>query len=113
MKLTVRDTEIFASTGGRAFDPAGDVVLFLHGSGQSHLGYMFQHRFLANRGWQAITPDFPGHGQSAGTPLTSIADMADWVVEFMDAAGIANAQIVGHSKGGWCFWNCRPGTGRG
>lgn len=100
MKLTVRDTDIFASTGGRGFDPDGDVVLFIHGSGQNHLGYMLQHRFLANRGWQVITPDFPGHGQSGGRPLTSIADMADWLVEFMDGAGITSAQCVGHSQGG-------------
>ena len=52
MRITLNNTEIFASTGGRDFDPAGNVVLFIHGSGQSHLGFMLQHRFFANRGWQ-------------------------------------------------------------
>ncbi|MEM6277620.1 MAG: alpha/beta hydrolase [Pseudomonadota bacterium] len=99
MKITVKDTEVFASTGGRDFDPKGDVVLFIHGSGQNHLGFMLQHRFLANRGWQAITPDFPGHGQSKGTPLTSIEAMADWLAAFMEAVGIATAHIAGHSQG--------------
>lgn len=100
MKLDVQGTDIFASTGGRAFDPKGDVILFIHGSGQNHLGYMLQHRFLANRGWQAITPDFPGHGQSGGEPLTSIEEMADWLAAFMEAAGIDKAHIAGHSQGG-------------
>lgn len=100
MRLTVRDTEIFASTGGRDFEPSGEVILFIHGSGQNHLGYMLQHRFLANRGYQCITPDFPGHGQSAGDPLTSIQDMADWLAEFMAAAGITSAHCMGHSQGG-------------
>lgn len=100
MRVEVSGQEVFASTGGRAFDPSGDVVLFIHGSGQSHLGYMLQHRFLANRGWQAITPDFPGHGQSAGAPLTSIEDMADWIAAFMRVAGISKAHIAGHSQGG-------------
>ncbi len=100
MNLTLNETEIFASTGGRPFDPTGDVILFIHGSGQNHLGYMLQHRFLANRGWQVITPDFPGHGQSGGTPLSSIEDMADWLAGFMDAAGIKRAHIAGHSQGG-------------
>lgn len=100
MRLHVRNAEAFASTGGRPFDPSGDVVLFIHGSGQNHLGFMLQHRFLANRGWQAITPDFPGHGESAGAPLTSIADMAGWLADFMAAAGIARAHIAGHSQGG-------------
>ena len=100
MRLLVNDTPTFASTGGRDFDPAGDVILFIHGSGQNHLGYMLQHRFLANRGWQAITPDFPGHGQSDGTPLTSIEAMADWLATFMDAVDIEKAHIAGHSQGG-------------
>ncbi|MEO0487707.1 MAG: alpha/beta hydrolase [Pseudomonadota bacterium] len=92
--------DIFASTGGRAFDPKGDVVLFIHGSGQNHLGYMLQHRFLANRGYQCITPDFPGHGLTGGEPLTSIEEMAHWLATFMDATGIEAAHIVGHSQGG-------------
>ena len=40
MKITLHNTEIFASTGGRSFDAAGNVVMFIHGSGQSHLGFM-------------------------------------------------------------------------
>ncbi|MEL6700488.1 MAG: alpha/beta hydrolase, partial [Pseudomonadota bacterium] len=92
--------EVFASTGGRDFDPKGEVILFIHGSGQNHLGYMLQHRFLANRGYQVITPDFPGHGLSGGEPLTSIEDMAKWLATFMDATGITSAHIAGHSQGG-------------
>ncbi|MEM1236726.1 MAG: alpha/beta hydrolase [Pseudomonadota bacterium] len=100
MRLELQGTEIFASTGGRDFDPKGDVILFIHGSGQNHLGFMLQHRFLANRGWQAITPDFPGHSQSGGAPLNSIPEMADWLASFMEAAGIEKAHIAGHSQGG-------------
>lgn len=100
MRLTLRDTSIFASTGGREFDPSGTVILFLHGSGQNHLGYMLQHRFFANRGYQCITPDMPGHGQSEGVALTSVEDMADWYAEFMGAAGINSAILVSHSMGG-------------
>ncbi|MEO0358168.1 MAG: alpha/beta hydrolase, partial [Pseudomonadota bacterium] len=77
-----------------------DVILFIHGSGQNHLGFMLQHRFFANRGFQAITPDMPGHGKSAGDPLTSIPAMADWMINFMDAADIKTAHIAGHSQGG-------------
>ncbi|MEL6690019.1 MAG: alpha/beta hydrolase [Pseudomonadota bacterium] len=99
MKLDVQGHSTFASTGGRAFDPKGDVILFIHGSGQNHLGFMLQHRFLANRGWQAITPDFPGHGRSEGDPIASIEEMAVWLATFMDAAGIEKAHIAGHSQG--------------
>ena len=100
MKVRVNKKEVFASTGGRDFDPKGDVILFIHGSGQNHLGYHLQHRFLANRGWQAITPDFPGHGLSAGEPLDSIEKMSNWLAAFMRVAKIDKAHIVGHSQGG-------------
>lgn len=100
MRVILNDVSIFASTGGRDFDPTGEVILFIHGSGQNHLGYMLQHRFFANRGYQCVTPDFPGHGQSGGAPLTSIPEMADWLARFMDAAGITAAHCVGHSQGG-------------
>ena len=100
MRLTLNNAEIFASTGGRDFDPSGPVVLFVHGSGQSHLGFMLQHRFFANRGFQCITPDMPGHGLSKGEALTTIKAMADWYAQFMQALGITKATLVGHSMGG-------------
>ncbi len=100
MKLMVRGQETFISTGGRAFDASADVLLFLHGSGQSHLSYMLQSRFFANRGWAVLVPDMPAHGMSGGDALTSIEDMADWAAELMDAADVSSANIIGHSQGG-------------
>ena len=100
MKLTLNGHTAFASTGGRDFDPTGDVVMFLHGSGQNHLGYMLQHRYLANRGFQCLTPDLPGHGPSEGAPLDSIEAQAAWFADFAKAAGVQKAHIVGHSQGG-------------
>lgn len=100
MKVVVRGAAAFASTGGRDFDPKGKVLLFIHGSGQSHLSFVLQGRFLANRGWQVLVPDLPGHGHSYGMPLTSIEDMAAWCSEFLDAAGVEEAHVIGHSQGG-------------
>ena len=100
MKITLHDTEIFASTGSRNFDAAGKVVIFIHGSGQSHLGFMLQHRFFANRGWQCITPDMPGHGLSKGKALKTVELMADWYADFLQAIGVSKATLVGHSMGG-------------
>ncbi len=100
MKLMVRGQDTFVSTGGRGFDPKGNVLLFLHGSGQSHLSFMLQGRYFANRGWQVLVPDMPGHGLSVGAPLTTIEDMADWVAELLDVAGVTSANVIGHSQGG-------------
>ena len=100
MRIKVRNDDVFASTGSRNFDPAGNVVLFIHGSGQSQLGFMLQHRFFANRGFQCITPDMPGHGLSKGAPLKTVEEMADWYIEFMQTMGVNSASLVGHSMGG-------------
>ena len=100
MKVTVRGQETFISTGGRAFDPKGNVLLFLHGSGQSHLSYMLQGRFFANRGWQVVVPDMPAHGLSKGVALIAIEDMADWTVELLDVLGVLASNVIGHSQGG-------------
>lgn len=100
MYIDVRGAKTFVSTGGRDLNPDGRTLLFLHGSGQSHLTWMLQGRFFANRGWNVLAPDLPGHYLSAGDALTNIEDMADWSAEFLAAAGVSSAIIIGHSQGG-------------
>jgi pimeloyl-ACP methyl ester carboxylesterase len=46
-----------------------------------------------------LAVDLPGHGSSDGPPLRSIADMARWVGALLDAAGLKEAVLVGHSMG--------------
>ncbi len=99
MKLTINGAEAFVSTGGRAFDPQGEVLLFIHGSGQSHLTWLLQARFMANRGYQVLAPDLPGHGHSQGEPLNRIQDMADWCQALLEALGVGSATVIGHSQG--------------
>lgn len=100
MRLDVNGHETFVSTGGRDFDPAGKVLLFIHGSGQSHLSWTLQGRFFANRGWQVLAPDVPGHYLSAGDPLESCEAVADWCADFLTAAGVEKSTVIGHSQGG-------------
>lgn len=100
MKINVRGTETFVSTGGRAFDAALPTAIFIHGSGQNHLSYLLQGRFLANRGFSVLNPDLPAHGLSLGDALTSIEDMADWIAELASETGVKKAAIIGHSQGG-------------
>ena len=100
MKITINNHETFVSTGSRPFDPAGDVLLFIHGSGQSHLSWMLQSRYFANRGYQVLSPDLPGHYLSEGAPLATIEAAADWCIALLDAMGVKTAGIIGHSQGG-------------
>lgn len=101
MRIQVRGKEVFVSTGGRDIDGNGNpAVMFLHGSGQSHLSFLLQARYLANRGYRVVNPDMPGHGHSEGPALTSIEDMADWYLELATAMNIPSATLIGHSQGG-------------
>jgi pimeloyl-ACP methyl ester carboxylesterase len=99
MRLLVDDTEVFAGTGGRDFNPAKPAVIFLHGAGFDHTAFALQSRWFAHHGFSVLAPDFPGHGRSAGPPLGSIAAMADWTAALLAAAGASEAKLVGHSMG--------------
>ncbi|TWT02050.1 alpha/beta fold hydrolase [Reyranella sp. CPCC 100927] len=98
--FTVDGHDVFATTGGVDFDPAKPVVVFLHGAGFDRTTWRLQTRWFANHGRSVLAVDLPGHGRSGGPPLPSIAAMADWVIRLLDAAGVRQAALVGHSMGG-------------
>jgi pimeloyl-ACP methyl ester carboxylesterase len=99
MQLQVNGTDIFAATGGCAFDPALPTVVMLHGAGFDHTCWALHSRWFAHHGYSVLAPDLPGHGRSLGAPLSTIADMADWTAALLDAAGTAKARLIGHSMG--------------
>jgi pimeloyl-ACP methyl ester carboxylesterase len=99
MRLTVDGKETFVATGGRSFDPALPAMLFLHGAGLDHSVWALLARAFAYRSFAVLAPDLPGHGRSAGAPLSSIAAIADWTVALIEAAGVGAARVVGHSMG--------------
>ena len=43
--------------------------------------------------------DLPGHGNSEGSSLRSIEDMADWLNKVVKVIGIKDLTILGHSQG--------------
>lgn len=99
MQFRVDGKAVFAATGGREFDKAKPAVVMVHGAGMDHIVWALPARSLAHRGRSVLAVDLPGHGRSEGPALTSIGAMAGWVVRFMDAAGLADAALVGHSMG--------------
>ncbi|MBK3732846.1 alpha/beta fold hydrolase [Azospirillum brasilense] len=99
MDLTVNGQTVYAHTGGRSFDPARPAIVLIHGAGMDHTVWSLQSRYLAHHGRSVLAVDLPGHGRSAGAPLPSIEELADWVVALLDAAGVAKAALAGHSMG--------------
>jgi pimeloyl-ACP methyl ester carboxylesterase len=99
MYLLVNGAKTFAGTGGRDFDPALPLVVFVHGAGLDHTVWSLLARWFANRGASVLAPDLPGHGRSGGEALGSIAALADWTAAFIAAAKAGGATIIGHSMG--------------
>jgi peroxiredoxin len=50
--------------GDRVGDPLAPPVVFLHGGGQTRRSWGRAAAAVAERGWQAVTLDFRGHGES-------------------------------------------------
>jgi pimeloyl-ACP methyl ester carboxylesterase len=90
---------VYAYTGGKTFDPAQPTVVFIHGVLNDHSVWILQSRYLAHHGWNVLALDLPGHGRSTGDAPASVEQAADAVVQVLDALGIAQAALVGHSWG--------------
>ena len=99
MKFKVNGSEVFASTGGRPFDKNKPLIIFVHGSGLTHMTWVLQTRYFAFHGYSVLALDLPGHGLSSGESLKSIEEMADWIAELLDVLEIKKASYVGHSQG--------------
>jgi pimeloyl-ACP methyl ester carboxylesterase len=99
VKIQVNKEEVYAACGNREPDPERDTVVFIHGTGQDHTIWVLPTRYFARHGKNVLAIDLPAHGRSGGSPLESIEDMADWVISVLDAAGLDNAALVGHSLG--------------
>jgi len=99
MQVSVNGRDIFVATGGREFDASQPTLVLLHGAGFDHTSWALHSRWFAHHGYGVLAPDLPGHGRSAGAPLATIAEMADWTASMLGAAGATRARLVGHSMG--------------
>ncbi len=74
-------------------------VVFVHGFLGGSRQWHGQARVLGPS--RVVAVDLPGFGQNAHlTPLGSIHDIADWVLEDLSTRGIDRFHLVGHSMGG-------------
>jgi pimeloyl-ACP methyl ester carboxylesterase len=99
MELTVNSATTYCYTGGKAFDAAKPTVVFIHGVLNDHSVWILQTRYLAHHGWNVLAVDLPGHCRSAGEAPSSVEEAADFIGALLDAAGVKQAALVGHSWG--------------
>src|SRR4051812_37065513 len=99
MELTVNGARTFCYTGGKPFDPAKPTAVFIHGVLNDHSVWILQTRYFAHHGWNVLAPDLPGHCRSKGDAPETVAEAAQFVLALLDAAGVRQAALVGHSFG--------------
>ncbi len=99
MYVTVKDTKIFAAAGGKDYNPDQPTILFLHGAAMDHTAWALQSRYMAHHGYNVYALDLVGHGKSGGEIPASIDELADSVIQFMDALDLETVSLVGHSMG--------------
>ncbi len=81
-------------------DAAGTPVVLIHGFGGDLNNWLFNHAELASN-HMVWALDLPGHGESGkAVESGSLDELAQSVLDFMDAQKIERAQLVGHSLGG-------------
>ena len=90
---------MFVSTGGMDFDEEKPSILLIHGSGLTHIVWSLHEQFYASQGFNILSVDLPGHGNSEGPSLKSIEEISDWVKSLMNVLDIKKIIIIGHSQG--------------
>ena len=99
MIFQIANKNIHASDTGQGIDPNKDTMVFLHGSGLSHIVWSLTEQFFSNKNFNVLSIDLPGHGNSDGPCLDSIEKIADWLEQVFISLKLEKLIIVGHSQG--------------
>ena len=91
---------MFVSTGSMDINKKKSTILLIHGSGLTHIVWSLHEQFYASQGFNVLSVDLPGHGNSEGPSLKSIEKISDWIKSLMIKINIKKIIIVGHSQGG-------------
>ena len=99
MIFQTENKSVHASDSGQGIDKSKDTIVFLHGSGLSHIVWSLTEQFFSNKNYNVLSLDLPGHGNSDGPCLDSIEKIADWLEKVFIELKLDKVIIVGHSQG--------------
>ena len=99
MIFEIENKSIFASDNGKGIDKNKNTIVFLHGSGLSHIVWSLSEQFFSNNNFNVLYIDLPGHGNSEGPCLKTIEEIAEWLELVFDTLGLKSLILVGHSQG--------------
>ena len=99
MIFQLENKNVHASDSGQGVDTKKDTIVFLHGSGLSHIVWSLAEQFFSSKNFNVLSLDLPGHGNSDGPCLDSIEKIADWLENVFDKLKLKDLILVGHSQG--------------
>ena len=99
MIIKIENKSIYASDAGQGIDSSKETIVFLHGSGLSHIVWSLTEQFFSNKKFNVLSLDLPGHGNSEGPCLDSIEKIVDWLEKVFKELKLNNLILVGHSQG--------------
>ena len=99
MIFDIENKSVHASDAGQGINISKDTIVFLHGSGLSHIVWSLTEQFFSNKSFNVLSIDLPGHGRSDGPCLESIEKIADWLEEVFNNLKLKDLILVGHSQG--------------
>ena len=99
MIFEVENKSVHLSDAGQGIDNSKDTIVFLHGSGLSHIVWSLTEQFFSNNKFNVMSVDLPGHGNTEGPCLDSIEKISDWLEKVFIKLNLNKIIIVGHSQG--------------
>ena len=99
MIFQIENKNIHASDAGQGIDLGKETIVFLHGSGLSHIVWSLTEQFFSNKNFNVLSIDLPGHGNSDGPCLDSIEKIVDWLEQVFISLNLEKLTLVGHSQG--------------
>ena len=90
---------MFISTNGMSIDKKKPTIVLMHGSGLTHIVWSLHEQFYVSQGFNVLSVDLPGHGNSEGPSLKSIEEISNWIKSLMLKVNVSKVIIIGHSQG--------------
>ena len=99
MIFELDNKSVYASDAGKAINPKKGTIIFLHGSGLTHIIWSLVEQFFSNKDFNVLSIDIPGHGNSEGPCLKKIEEIADWLEKVFIKLNLEQVVLIGHSQG--------------
>tara|TARA_S200000501_G_scaffold362022_1_gene391048 strand:+ start:1534 stop:2310 length:777 start_codon:yes stop_codon:yes gene_type:complete len=97
--IDIENKNAHVSDAGQGIDSSKDTIVFLHGSGLSHIVWSLTEQFFSGKNFNVLSVDLPGHGNSEGPCLNTIENIADWLEKVFEKLNLKNLILIGHSQG--------------